>query len=156
PALAQMGRGGGGGANFGGGGGGVQVGGGGGGMRAGGGASFSGIRGAQANIGAPRVGAVSSGSFAARSSGQVAQSNFAQGNFQGGFRDGRRFHRGFGPGFVAGLAVGGFGYGYDPYYYSDDYAYNDYYDDGYVVSGGVDPAYCAQRYRAWDSARQTS
>ena len=125
-------------------------------MRASGGAGFSGIRGAQASIGGPRVGAVSSGSFAGRSSGQVAQ-----GNFQGGFRGGHRFHRGFGPGagFVAGLAAGsalGYGYGYGPYY--DDYAYNDYYDDGstgYVVSGGVDPASCAQRYRSWDPASQT-
>ena len=128
----------------------------GGGMRVGGGGfgggSFSGIRGAQASIG-PRVGAVSSGSFAGRSSGQ-----FAQGNFQGGWRGGHHFRRGFGPGFVAGLAVGGYGYGYDPYYYSDAYAYNNYYDDGstgYVVSGGVDPASCAQRYRSWDPASQT-
>ena len=59
------------------------------------------------------------------------------------------------------MAVGsalGYGYGYGPYY-GDDYAYdNNYYDDGssgYVVSGGVDPAYCAQRYRSWDPASGT-
>ena len=81
---------------------------------------------------------------------------------QGGFRGGRGFHRGFGPGagFVTGLAVGsalGYGYGYGPYY-GDDYAYDNYYYDdgssGYVVSG-VDPAYCAQRYRSWDPASGT-
>jgi hypothetical protein len=52
----------------------------------------------------------------------------------------------------------GYGYGYGPYY-GDDYAYdNSYYDDGssgYVVSGGVDPSYCAQRYRSWDPASGT-
>jgi hypothetical protein len=53
----------------------------------------------------------------------------------------------------------GYGYGgyYDPYYY-DDYAYNDdYYDagPGYEVSGGADPAYCAQRYRSYDPASGT-
>jgi hypothetical protein len=139
----------------------------GGGMRAGGGASFrgamnpggggfSGIRGAQANIGGPRVGSVSSGSFAGRGSGQFAQSG-VQGNWQGGH--GWRHHRGFGSGagFVAGLAAGSaLGYGYGPYY--DDYAYNDYYDNGpttYVVSGDVDPASCAQRYRSWDPVSQT-
>jgi hypothetical protein len=118
-------------------------------------------------MGAGRVGAVSGGSFAARSSGQ-----FAQGGVQGGFRGGRGFHRGFGPGagFVAGLAAGsalGYGYGYP--YYGDDYAYDDgYYDDGsaaypgyvvpgpgYAVSSAVDPTYCAQRYRSWDPASGT-
>jgi hypothetical protein len=127
-------------------------------MRMGGGAGFSGVRGAQASIGAGRVGAVSGGSFAGR--GQFAQGGQVA---QGGFRGGRGFHRGFGPGagFVGGLAVGsalGYGYGYGPYY-GDDYAYdNSYYDDGssgYVVSGGVDPSYCAQRYRSWDPASGT-
>ena len=58
--------------------------------------------------------------------------------------------------------------GYDPYYYGPDYAYDDsYYDGGYpvdqgyvaspgyVVSGGADPAYCAQRYRSYDPASGT-
>jgi len=61
--------------------------------------------------------------------------------------------------------TGGYTYlDYDPNYY-DDYAYNDYYDDGYpagyvgdpayVVSGGADPAYCAQRYKSYDPASGT-
>jgi len=73
---------------------------------------------------------------------------------------------GFGAGFATGAALG-YGYGggyYDPSYYGDDYAYNnDYYDGGYpgyastsvVVSGGADPAYCAQRYRSYDPASGT-
>jgi hypothetical protein len=68
---------------------------------------------------------------------------------------------------AAGGALG-YGYGYDPYYYGDDYAYDDSYDDGYaaypgyvapgpgyVVSSAVDPNYCAQRYRSWDPASGT-
>jgi hypothetical protein len=121
-----------------GGGGGMHVGGMGGGMHMG----SAGFRGAQASIGAGR---------------------FTQGAFNGGYRgqDGWR-HRGFRPGvgFVVGSALG---YGYGPYYdsyYGDDYAYDDYYDSGYpaagvVVSGGVDPAYCAQRYRSYDPASGT-
>ena len=79
---------------------------------------------------------------------------------QGGYRGGRDWHRGYGPGvgFVAGLAAGSaLGYGYDPYYYGDDYAYdgydNGYYDSGYPVESAVvaptvggDASYCAQRY----------
>jgi hypothetical protein len=68
-------------------------------------------------------------------------------------------------GFAAGLAAGsalGYGYGgyYDPYY-GDDYAYDGYYDDeypaysGYVASTGVDPGYCAQRYKSYDPASGT-
>jgi hypothetical protein len=155
PALAA-GRGGGGGHM--GGGGGAHFGGGGG-MRVGaapmGGAA--GFRGAQASIG-PRA----TPSFAGRTSPQ-----FAQGGFRGD-RDRRGFGRG--AGFVAGLAAGGaLGYGYDPYYYGDDYAYGDgYYDDsyaaypgyvapgpGYEVSSAADPTYCAQRYRSYDPASGT-
>ena len=51
-----------------------------------------------------------------------------------GFRGDRDRRFGAGAGFVAGLAAGsalGFGYGYDPYYYGDDYAY---YDGGYYAA----------------------
>jgi hypothetical protein len=111
-----------------------------------------------------------SGSFVGRGG-----ERFAQSGDRGGFRGDRDRHRGFGRGlgFAAGLAAGsalGYGYGgyYDPYYYGDDYAYNDYsgegygygyggYDasPGYVVSSGVDPTYCAQRYRSYDPATGT-
>ena len=156
PVLAQ-GRGGGGH------GGGTHVGGMGGGMRAGGMAGGmhmggSGFRGAQASIGAGSP-AVAGGNFAGRGGAQ-----FAQGGYRGG--QGWR-HHGIGPGFgfAAGLAAGsalGYGYGgtYDPYYYGGDYAYDDTYETGYpaagyVVSGDVDPAYCAQRYRSYDPASGT-
>jgi hypothetical protein len=124
-------------------------------MHVGGGAPA--FRGAQASMG-PK-GGMSGANFA----GGGAQ--FAQGGYRGGFRgdhDHDRFGRGFG--FAAGSALG---YGYGGYYgdpYYGDYAYNDYYDDGYpgyvgdpgyVVSGGVDPAYCAQRYRSYDPASGT-
>jgi hypothetical protein len=145
-------------------GGGMHGGGGGGGMHVG----AAGFRGAQANIGAGRVGGMNGANFAGRGNGQ-----FAQGGFRGdhGFRD-----RGIGAGagFVAGLAAGSaLGYGYDPYYndgyYGDDYAYNDYYDNGYdagypaypadsevvVSSAGGDASYCAQRYRSYDPASGT-
>ena len=67
----------------------------------------------------------------------------------------------------------GYGYGgnYDPYYSGDGHAYNDYYDNGYsgydngyssyegypgyVVSSGVDPSYCAQRYQSYDPTSGT-
>jgi hypothetical protein len=61
----------------------------------------------------------------------------------------------------------GYGYGgYDPYYYGDDYAYDNYYDGGYdqgypvaagveVSSAGGDASYCAQRYRSYDPASGT-
>jgi hypothetical protein len=137
----------------------------GGGMHVGGGGMHvgaAGFRGAQANIGAGRVGGAN---FAGRGTGQ-----FAHGGFRGdhGFRD-----RGIGAGagFVAGLAAGSaLGYGYDPYYndgyYGDDYAYNDYYDNGYdagypvdsgvvVSSADGDASYCAQRYRSYDPASGT-
>jgi hypothetical protein len=167
PALAQHAHGGG----MRGGGGGMHMGGGmhvgGGGMHVGGGGAF---RGAQASIGAGRVGGMNGANFAGRGNGQ-----FAQGGFRGdrGFRD---HDRGFGAGagFVAGLAAGSaLGYGYDPYYsgdysgdyYGDDYAYNDTYDNGYdagypvdagvVVSSGGDASYCAQRYRSYDPASGT-
>lgn len=140
-------------------GGGMHVGGGGGGMHVGGAGAF---RGAQASIGAGRVGGMNGANFAGRGNGQLAE-----GGFRGdrGFRD---HNRGFGAGagFVAGLAAGSaLGYGYDPYYYGDDYAYNDTYDNGYdagypvdsgvVVSSGGDASYCAQRYRSYDPASGT-
>jgi hypothetical protein len=116
------------------------------------------VRGAQASIGRPAV--VNGGNFAARGP------QFAQGGWRGGFRDHDhdRFRHGFG--FAAGLAAGsalGYGLYDDPYYYGDDYAYDDgYYDGGpayaapgYVVSGGADPGYCAQRYRSYDPASGT-
>ena len=67
---------------------------------------------------------------------------------------------------MAGLAAGSaLGYGYDPYYVGDDYAYSDTYDNGYdaaypvdsgvVVSSGGDASYCAQRYRSYDPASGT-
>jgi len=168
PANAA-GRGGGGGAHFGGGGGAHF--GGGGGMHVGGGAMHLGggnvaaFRGAQASMGPARAATapVNGGNFAGRA-------QFAQGGAYRGFhgRGGRGF--GAGAGFVAGLAAGsalGYGYGYDPSYYGPDYAYDDYYDGGYpvdqgyvttpgyVVSGGADPAYCAQRYRSYDPASGT-
>jgi hypothetical protein len=60
-----------------------------------------------------------------------------------GFHPG--FHRGFHHRFPVGTFAAGIGYGiYDPYaYYGDDYAYNDYYDDGgcYVVQRRVHTRY---------------
>jgi BA14K-like protein len=137
---------------------------------AGGGRQFAqgSFRGAQANIAAGRVGSVSGGNFAAGGGRQ-----FAQRDFRGdGFRGDRGWRRhGFGPGvgFAAGLAAGSaLGYGYyggysDPYYYDDDYANSDYYDggypgygdEGYAVTAGADPSYCAQRYRSYDPASGT-
>lgn len=173
PALAQHhggGGGGGGGAHVsaggGMGGGGMRGGGGGGGMRGGGGGMRAAgpVGGAQASIGPGQRGA----NFAGR--GAQFQGNGAQfagrefhgdRNFHGGRDHGFR-HRGFGPAFGFGLGYGYGGY-YDPYYY-DDYAYNDdYYDAGpgydtgpaYEVSGGGDPAYCAQRYKSYDPASGT-
>jgi len=147
PALAQHAHGGG-----------MHVGGGG--MHVGGGAGF---RGAQASVGAGRVGGINGGNFAGRGNAQ-----FAQGGFRGdrGFRDHDRGY-GAGAGFVAGLAAGSaFGYGYDPYYDGGDYAYNDTYDNGYdagypvdsgvvVSTAGGDASYCAQRYRSYDPASGT-
>jgi hypothetical protein len=104
---------------------------------------------------------VSGGNFAGRGGGQFAQ---------GGYRGDHGGHRGYGRGvgFAVGLAAGsalGYGYGgnYDPYYSGDSYAYNDYYDNGYpgygysgdVLSSGVDPSYCAQRYQSYDPASGT-
>ncbi len=136
--------------------------------------------GAQANFrsGQPNVGAAN---YAGRGNAQFAQrgnAQFAQpqpgggGEFRGG-RD-RRFARGAGiaAGVAAGsaLAYGGYGYGYDPYYYGDSYAYDDgaYYDPGYAVAydqpavgvieqpAGIDAAgYCAQRFRSYDPASGT-
>jgi hypothetical protein len=153
PAVAQA-RGG----HFGGGGG-MHMGGGGmhmGAPMGGGHMGGAGFRGAQASIG----GAPAASTFAGRGSSTFAQGGYRHGDHDDGWRG-----RGYGPGygFAAGLAAGsalGYGYGgyYDPYYYGDDYAYDDgYYVDAapVVVSGGVDPAYCAQRYRSYDPASGT-
>jgi hypothetical protein len=79
-------------------------------------------------VGAGRVGSVRGGNFAERGGGR-----FAQGGYRG---DDRGHGYGRGVGFGAGLAAGGalgYGYGgyYDPYNYSNDYAYNDPGYDGY-------------------------
>ena len=186
PAFAggHGGGGGGGGGMHGGGGGGMHGGGMGGGMHAGGGGMHVGggmaggmhvgggggaaFRGAQASM-SPGAGispsrpvAVGGANFVGPGGGRFAQGGYRNG-FRGDHDHGRHFRPGFG--FAAGLAAGSaLGYGYnDPYYY-DDYAYNDYYDDGYpgyvgdsgyVVSGGADPAYCAQRYKSYDPASGT-
>ncbi len=139
------------------------------------------FRSGQANVGAAYYG---------RRNAQVAQQGSAQfaqpqpggggalrGGHEGEFRGGR--DRGFarGAGIAAGvaagaaLAYGGYGYGYDPYYYGDSYAYDDggYYDPGYAVAfgqptvaveapvAGVPDAagYCAQRFRSYDPASGT-
>jgi BA14K-like protein len=150
----------------------------------------------QANFRSPQAGANANfrtgqanpgaNNFAGRTNAQLAQRGDAQfarpqpgggGEFRGD-RD-RRFGRfgrdaGFAAGVVAGdaLAYGGYGYGYDPYYYGDTYAYDDgaYYDPGYAVAFdqplvGVeagpavpvvpDAAYCAQRFRSYDPASGT-
>jgi hypothetical protein len=162
PSVAQA-RGPGGGMHGGGmhmgGGGAMHMGGGGGmaGVRVGG----AGFRNAQASFSS----APAANNFAGRSRASFAQGGYRTGDHD---HDGWR-HRGYGPGagFVAGLAAGsalGYGYGYggyyDPSYYGDVYAYDDGDDGGYaapgvVVSGGVDPAYCAQRYRSYDPASGT-
>ena len=143
--------------------------------------------GAQANFrsGQPNVGAAN---FAGRGNAQVAQrgnAQFAQPQPGGGreFRGGRDAFRGgrdrgfardagIAVGVAAGsaLAYGGYGYGYDPYYGGDSYAYDDgaYYDPGYAVAydqpavgvieqpAGIDAAgYCAQRFRSYDPASGT-
>jgi len=140
-----------------------------GGMRAGG-PAFSGsqanFRGAQANA---NVAARPSANVAARPGGE----HFARGGFrQGEFRGDRGRGFGAGAGFVAGLAAGSalgygaydYGYGYDPYVYGDDYAYDGgYYDPGFVVSqavvpsevGAPDASWCAAHYRSYDPASGT-
>lgn len=160
PALAQHMRGGGAGVRAGGMAAGAHVGA----PSMGGGTAF---RGAQASVG--------SQNFAGRGNAQFAQGNaqFSQGAVRGGRGFDRGDHDGRfgrGAGFVAGLAAGsalGYYGSYDPYYYGDDYAYNDgydngYYDPGYAVEPGVvvssaggDASYCAQRYRSYDPASGT-
>lgn len=155
-----------------------------GGARMGSGHMQSNFRGTQANMGRAN--------FAARGNGQFARGNqrfAAQGVNGGGQFRGRDFRRG--AGFAAGaavagaatgaaLAAGGYGYGYsDPYYYGDNYAYdNGYYGDSYAYDTGAtydaglplvtfdqpapvegpavaDASYCAQRYRSYDPASGT-
>jgi hypothetical protein len=116
----------------------------------------AGFRNAQASVGGGPV----ASNFAGRGSANVAQGGYRTGGHNG-WRG-----RGYGPGygFAAGLVAGsalGYGYGgyYDPGYYGDDYAYDDSYGvdaaPGVIVSGGVDPAYCAQRYRSYDPGSGT-
>jgi BA14K-like protein len=149
-----------------------------GGVRAGGTATAqTNFRGARANIAAPNQANIASPSaaspnIAAPTGGrQFAQREFRQGEFRDrdrGFVRDRGF--GAGAGFAAGVAAGsalGYGYGYDPYWYGDDYAYYDGgYDVGYpavaapvvaegAVVAGEDASYCAQRYRSYDPATGT-
>jgi hypothetical protein len=155
--------GGGGGGGWHGGGGGMHMGGGGGGWHGGGGGGWHG-----AGIAAgPRgmAGGVAVGGAGWRG-GNVAMGN--GGWHGGGWHDGRHFHRGFFPGVVAGAVIGGAiadsnaYYDGGPGYYGPQYGYDDqpdYYDNGgvAVVPGevGVDPSYCAQRYRSYDPGSGT-
>jgi hypothetical protein len=140
--------------------------------------------GAQANFGgaqanANRANFATRGNFA-RGNAQVAAGD--RGVYGGGeFRDSRG--RGFGraAGFAAGaaaagiatgaaIATGDYGYGYEPYYYGDNYAYDSGYDSYAYDTGPVvgfeqpvpvegpvvgDASYCAQRYRSYDPASGT-
>ncbi len=134
---------------------------------------------AQANFGGAQASA-NRANFATRGNAQVAAGD--RGVYGGGeFRDGRG--RGFGraAGFAAGaaaagvvtgaaIAAGDYGYGYDPNYYGDQYAYDPGYDSYAYDTGPVvafdqpvpvegpvvaDPSYCAQRYRSYDPASGT-
>jgi hypothetical protein len=132
------------------------------------------FRGARTNIAAPNRANVAAPNVAARTPNVAARTGgeqFAQRGFrQGEFRGDRDRGFGAGAGFAADVAAGsalGYGaYGYDPYWYGDDYAYDDGYDLGYpVVAGGPvvaegpvvtgDASYCAQRYRSYDPATGT-
>jgi hypothetical protein len=142
----------------------------------------------QSNMGAQANVARGNANFAARSNPQFARSNpqFAQ---RGEYRGGRGYGRG--AGFAAGaaaagiatgaaIAAGGYGYGYDPSYYGDNYAYDSGYGDSYAYDTGAtyntgiplvtfdqqapvegpiavagDASYCAQRYRSYDPASGT-
>src|SRR4029077_14857604 len=144
----------------------------------------------QANMGGGNFAARGNANFAAR--GNAAQFNrgnpqFAQrGEFRGD--PGRGFRRdGFAVGAAAAgiatgaaIAAGGYGYGYDPSYYGDNYAYDSGYGDSYAYDNGAtyntgiplvtfdqqapvegpiavagDASYCAQRYRSYDPASGT-
>jgi hypothetical protein len=138
---------------------------------------------ARGNMGGARMGGGprAQPNFAARGNAQFTRGNpqFAQ---QGGFRGDRRRGFGRGAGFAAGaaaagvatgaaIAANGYGYGYDPYYYGDDYAYGPDYGDSYAYDAGPtvafdepapvegpvvgDASYCAQRYRSYDPASGT-
>ena len=128
-----------------------------------GGAPQANFRGGQASVGGSQ--------FVGRGNGQFAQ----RGAYRGGeFRGGRGFGRDIGvaAGVTVGSALALGGFGYDPYSYGDTYAYDNgpNYDPGYTVtydqpvvdqsviigqSAGVDPSYCAQRYRSYDPASGT-
>jgi hypothetical protein len=122
---------------------------------------------AGANVRAPNSN-IGASQFANRGNAQVAQQRvYRNGQFRGG-RD-RGFGRdvGIAAGVAAGsaLAYGGYGYGYDPYYYGDSYAYDvGAYDEGYAVAPdvavvgqpvAVDASYCVQRFRSYDPASGT-
>jgi BA14K-like protein len=122
------------------------------------------VSGAQARIGAGRVGSVSSGDFTRHDRGQFAHDEH---------RSDHDRHHGYDRefGFAAGLAAGsalGYGYGgyYDPYTYSGSYDPN--YSQGYVsnapgddgysdsgVSSDTDASYCVQHYSSYDPASGT-
>ncbi|CCD86452.1 conserved hypothetical protein [Bradyrhizobium sp. ORS 285] len=89
--------------------------------------------------------------------------NWSGGGWRGGHHGGWHRGGGFWPGVGVGVGIGlGSSYAYynDPYYYGNDY-YNDYsyYDDSAPVAvigtEGVDPSYCARRYRSYDPASGT-
>lgn len=151
-----------------------------GGARMGGGPRMQPGMGAQANV------ARGNANVAARGNGQFVRGNpqFAQ---RGEYRGGRGYGRGAGFAAAAGIATGaaiaagGYGYGYDPSYYGDNYAYDSGYGDSYaydtgatyntgiplvtfdqqapvegpVAIAGGDASYCVQRYRSYDPASGT-
>jgi hypothetical protein len=141
--------------------------------------------GAQANVAGGNFGARGNANFAARGNTQFARNpQFAQ---RGEYRGDRGRAYGRDAGFAVGaaaagiatgaaIAAGGYGYGYDPSYYGDNYAYDSGYGDSYAydtgatyntgiplvsfdqaapVAVGGDASYCAQRYRSWDPASGT-
>jgi BA14K-like protein len=123
---------------------------------------------AGANVRAPNSN-IGASQFANRGNAQIAQQRVYRNDQFRGDRD-RGFGRGVGiaAGVAAGsaLAYGGYGYGYDPYYYGDSYAYDAgaYYDEGYAVAPdvavvdqpvAVDASYCVQRFRSYDPASGT-
>jgi hypothetical protein len=152
-----------------------------GGARMGGGQRMQPNMGAQANV------ARGNSNFAARGNGQFAQGNRAVmggGQFRGdrgrGYGRDAAFAVGAGIATGAAIAAGGYGYGYDPSYYGDNYAYDSGYGDSYAYDNGAtystglplvtfdqqapvdgpmvvsgDASYCAQRYRSYDPASGT-
>jgi BA14K-like protein len=138
----------------------------------------------------PRMGAAPGAQANLAAQGSVRSANFTRGaqvaqgdrgvlgggqfrNRDGGFRRGAGFAAGAAAAGVvtgAAIAAGGYGYGYDPYYYGDQYAYGPGYDSyafdtgptvafeqPVPVEGPVvgDASYCAQRFRSYDPASGT-